>query len=238
MPTREGIVAQIRELAAQNGGKPLGRARFESETGVRESDWLGRFWTSWGEAIREAGFEPNEMQGKVLSDEELLAHWAALARRLGHPPTAPELRLHRRANSDFPSWNTFSNRLGSKNQIIARLLGSDDEELREVLGTGSLEAPLGADDDPLNYPRIEGYVYLMRSGRYHKIGRANHVGRRHYEVGLQLPEGLTVVHVIATDDPVGIERYWHARFGDRRANGEWFKLDRADVAAFRRRKYM
>ncbi len=28
------------------------------------------------EAIREAGFEPNEMQGKVLSDEELLAHWA------------------------------------------------------------------------------------------------------------------------------------------------------------------
>ena len=78
----------------------------------------------------------------------------------------------------------------------------------------------------------------MKSGRYYKIGRSNAAGRREYELAIQLPEKLKTIHSIRTDDPPGIERYWHRRFETKRKNGEWFDLNPLDVKAFRRRKFM
>ncbi len=85
---------------------------------------------------------------------------------------------------------------------------------------------------------VLGYVYLLRSGRNFKIGRSNAVGRRERELAIQLPQKGEVIHKIATDDPAGIEAYWHRRFEAKRGNGEWFNLSSEDIAAFRRRRSM
>lgn len=81
-----------------------------------------------------------------------------------------------------------------------------------------------------------GYVYLLRHGsrREYKIGRTNNPIRREGEIGVELPQKLEPIHVITTDDPAGIEAYWHRRFAEKRLKNEWFALTPIDVSAFKR----
>ena len=81
---------------------------------------------------------------------------------------------------------------------------------------------------------VVGEVYLFKSGRYYKIGRTKDTVRREAEIRIQLPEACDLIHSIKTDDPSGIEVYWHRRFEAKRKQGEWFDLSPADVKAFKR----
>lgn len=237
---KQHILDEIQRTAKENGGVPLGRERFLHETGIKYTDWYGRYWVRWSDAVREAGFVANKLQ-PAYPDDRLIEKLIGLIREAGRFPVQGDLRLKRRTDPDFPSHNAFG-RLGSKGQLASRVLeycrshdGFDDVArlCAEVSpDKGSDEPQEGAPDEPI------GYVYLSKVGRFYKIGKTNAVGRRERELAIQLPEKSRTVHAIRTDDPTGIEAYWHARFASKRQHGEWFRLDASDVSAFKRRKFM
>jgi Meiotically up-regulated gene 113 len=235
---KEQILAEIRRTAAANSGAALGKARFAAETGIRETDWRGRYWARWSDALAEAGFGPNEYQA-AIPEQTILASLADEIVRLRKMPTSAELALRRRVDVDFPSPKVFD-RLGPKAGWARRVADAfpDRPDVLAILDPLLAEQASDEPDDSAAESQPDGFVYLLKSGRHYKVGYTFDVGRRRYDLAIQLPEAVEEVHAIRTDDPVGIERYWHERFASRRKNGEWFDLTRADITAFKRRKFM
>lgn len=238
---KDHILDEIRRTAKENGGSPLGQARFQQQTGIKQADWFGRYWARWGDALQEAGFSPNTLQGPY-AEEMLLERFVQLIREIGRFPGLGDLRLKRHQDPTFPSHNTFR-RFGAKRRFVAKIL----EYCRLVGGFDDVASLLGVSAATIAESRQRrdapgefsiGFVYLLKSGRYFKIGKTNAQGRRERELAIQLPEKARTVHVIKTDDPAGIETYWHTRFATKRRHGEWFELDAADIGAFKRRKFM
>ena len=238
---KQHILDEIKRTAKANGGVPLGRDRILQEAGIKYYDWYGIYWTRWSEALKEAGFTPNKLQG-AFPEEELLLKYVGLVRELGHAPTVGDLKLKRRRDASFPTDKVFFARFKTKNGAIAKALEysrqhAGFEDVEQLLQTNSSNEVV--ESSPDEKPTVaDGFVYMIKSGRHYKIGRTNSTGRRGYELAIQLPAKATKVHEIRTDDPVGIEAYWHNRFANKRGNGEWFELTSADVSAFKRRKFM
>lgn len=237
---RSDILAQIVRTAAANGGAPLGHRAFERETGIRHADWFGIYWRSWGAAVQEAGFTANTLNGKI-DEEELLRVYCLLARELGRYPTKGDFRLKRRSDPTFPSDTVFPRRFGSfpEARAKAHAFSLQRAELADVapLLQGTIMPLCDTASEALGRG-VTGFVYMVKHGSRseYKIGKTNNPLRREGEIRLQLPETLAPVHYIETDDPAGVEAYWHNRFASQRKEGEWFALSRDDVAAFKRWK--
>ena len=214
---KEQILEEIKRAAASNGGKALGVARFEQETGINPWDWQ-RFWPRFGDAVREAGCIQSEFT-KGYDESELLDKYAQLALELGRLPVRGELRVKAHNEVGFPSYQAFD-RWGGKPDLVKRLIKycQDKSQYQDVLRLCAEFAAHGR----ANVSNADvsaggtGFVYLIKSGRFYKIGKTNSTGRRGYELAIQLPEKAVQIHIIETDDPAGVEAYWHTRFRDKR----------------------
>jgi hypothetical protein len=234
MKTRQEILDELKRTTKENNGKPLGMDRFQNETGIAPYEWQ-TFWPRFSDAQIEAGFEPNT-KTLSFSNDVIFGNLAKLIRKLKKFPTQIEMRLERTTNPEFPSLAVYK-RLGSQQRIAELLVsyyeskdGYDDViQYARTLFSGA-DINLGRN---IKSEKI-GYVYLFKSGRDYKIGNSADVNRRGLETDAQLAEPLKEIHRIKTDDPYGIEAYWHKRFAEKRKRGEWFKLNSDDVKAFKR----
>lgn len=238
---KEYIVNEIKRTAKENNGVPLGVRKFASETGIKLYDWLGIYWAKWSDAIKEAGYDPNIFQ-QPYGNDFLIKKFIEVIREIGKFPASGELLLKTKNDKTFPSEKTFR-RMGNKREKVIKIVeycnkyGDLDDVLNICLPLCNSENQT-KDSDVDNNVESFGFVYLMKSGKHYKIGRSNSADRREYELKILLPEKVELVHKITTDDPVGIEAYWHKRFEDKRKSGEWFALTGPDVKAFKRRKFM
>lgn len=242
---KEYILSEIKRTAQENGGVPLGIVRFEKTTGIRKEHWYGIIWTKWSDAQIEAGFEPNRFSLPVLDEEWMLDKIIDYIRELGHFPTRPELKIKRKTDSDFPNITTLRKRLGNKPDLVKAVFDycKTNDGFEDIIAIclpliDSLKKVSEKDyNKEVDKSKI-GYVYLIKHGnrKEYKIGKTYNPIRREGEIRIELPEKVNPIHTIETDDPSGIEKYWHNRFADKRKEGEWFGLNSSDVRAFKKWK--
>jgi hypothetical protein len=246
------IITAIKRTAEKNGGVPLGMISFYRATGIKISDWRGKLWLRWSDAVKEAGLPPNK---KCSPYEEafLIDKFIGLMRELGHFPLSTELEKKGYHHRTFPSHEAFRARWGSRVQQAARitLYCQQHKGYGDILAM--CEPVLKSQSFPAHGPVQEqnatGYVYLVKVRRkgetYYKLYRSikrNHVNPRYIgsQAGQAYPKNGTV-HIIRTDDPEGIQSYWCERFARQRIQRRGFdcyQLTHADIQAFKSRSVM
>lgn len=234
---RDFILQEIRRLASANGGQAPGMGTFQSQTGIGERQWRGLYWSRWSDALKDAGLEPNKLNERADTGS-LLAGLIAACRHFERLPTEADMQILRRINPAIPHPNVLKSHFGKRADLIAALAKhvANDPAYADVAAMLPDQSD-GASQRQPSSKSVEGFVYLIKSGDFYKIGRSDDAERRFKQITIALPDKAELFHTIRTDDPPGIEAYWHRRFADRRANGEWFKLTPQDVAAFKKRKF-
>lgn len=242
------IIACIQALAKTNGGVPVGRSRLLKEAGITEGQY-SKFGTL-GELQAEAGYSPNSLNS-ALDEEDILRQLVDLCSLQGEFPTIQKMRAAReKFPQRFPSHNTYK-RLGGTQAakacaVVAWLSGKDiltNEESIALKICRPLAIKFEKETEvPDAHFEACGYVYLFKDTTAYKIGSSIDPASRRLTLQTGNPRDIRLIHQIITDDPRGIEDYWHRRFNARRrimaGGSEWFDLRREDVAVFRSRTRM
>ncbi|HET6400682.1 MAG TPA: GIY-YIG nuclease family protein [Candidatus Kapabacteria bacterium] len=212
--TDEELLDDLRKITEKLGDDLTG-SEYDAQ-GKFNSTTLARRFGGWNEALLAVGVEPKKLVD--ITDEILFKNLEEVWLKLGRQPKRKEMKQPLSRFSERPYY-----RFGTWKMALERFV--------EYTNSRTSDNQSISEGQPQSLATA-GHVYLIQSGKYFKIGKTNDLGRRTKEIAIELPEASIVIHTIQTDDPYGIEAYWHRRFKDRRKNGEWFELSEADVQAF------
>lgn len=234
--TKQEILDVIRKAAGENGGKPPGEKKLLKEFGISTNHWM-KYWPKLSDAQKEAGFEPN-LPYVAYDDKVLIEKMIPLIRKHKKYPSIGMLSVEANKNPNFP-FNAIKKR---KKEFVLKIIEycknkPDYDDILNICKPRIEEFEKKEMFESTKSDRTIGEVYLYKAGSYYKIGKTNNLVRRGAEIRLQVPE-LKLVHSIKTDDPSGIEAYWHNRFKEKIAPGttEFFKLNSNDIKAFKQMK--
>ncbi|MCA9485069.1 MAG: hypothetical protein KC553_15165 [Nitrospina sp.] len=175
MVKKQDILKEIKRTAEENGGEPLGEKRFMDLIGLKKSDWYGKYWARWGDALTEAGFSPNRLQS-AFSDEYVLCSFVSLAKKIGKFPAKGDAKLKKKDDKNFPNFSVFS-RFGKTADLAKRVIEYCETQ-------GGLEDVIEICKPKLAVKRGKGisgfsskddfndaYVYLIKSGKFIKLAK-------------------------------------------------------------------
>lgn len=85
---------------------------------------------------------------------------------------------------------------------------------------------------------VQGYVYILKAdfGVY-KIGRTKDLERRLRDFRI-FPKEFELVHSIACEDEVKVEKELHERYKDKKVRNEWFELTDSDIEDLKKINYV
>jgi hypothetical protein len=243
--SKERLVELLRRIARENGGQPPGDPRFFRETKLTKNALWDVGIRSYGDLCELAGFPRNRFKQRKTPDQ-LFEPLAILTAKLQRFPDDTDRRMAHRQDATFPSQTAFLTAQREKGPLDHQLFEWCRLRPEHSLANEIVQSHLSWQSErPKRHKAgraVNGYIYLMRygsSGRDYKLGMTEQVSRRHTQIAGMSPYDVRLVHVIETDDPAGIERYWKRRFESKRLQDkdEIFRLLPEDVIAFKWRKY-
>jgi len=246
MFTKEEVIKRLQKWSAENNGRTPGEQNFYEniQIGIYDLHKLG--WANWRELVVAAGLIPNKFDKTKYSSDQLCDLFIGAIREKNKWPTRGELEVKHHQDFNFPDAGTFYKKLGLvlngdlPSTILKYIKGKKGYDDVIKVCNSSIEKNIDSEESSA-IGKI-GYVYLLKSrlgsATAYKIGKTNDPERRMIELNQPSNEQY-LIWKIETDDPSGVEKYWHDRFVSKRlyphkAKTEWFKLNSSDIKSFKR----
>jgi hypothetical protein len=142
------------------------------------------YWARWGDALKEAGFEPIVPQHKIPEDV-ICKKFCELSIKLKKKPTYSELKMAKRNDVDFPSSRIMVRHYGSISKLSERAIEYAKRDKEYSSAVDYLSTSDGVDRGESRLPTALGCVYLIKGGRRFKVGRTKDVESRIPELSYQ-----------------------------------------------------